>query len=153
MAKVTRRIFEEAIEKERGIAVEHVAASENAAKAATDALNAQKDLAQHDTLLSQARQTLDALSQKYLVLQAEILRKASSCNQRQKSLSEQQQNSAPMTPAPAPVPAPPVPVAPPANMNVPPDASKLNKLNPAPQLAPFVPNVQTADQKKTFAMP
>ncbi|KAJ9584031.1 hypothetical protein L9F63_021635, partial [Diploptera punctata] len=157
VAKVTRRIFEEAIEKERGIAVEHMSASEGAAKAATDALNAQKDLAQHDALLSQARQTLDTLSQKYLVVQAEILRRSNACIQKPKGMSDQGQNSTILstessgltisTPASTSTASPTT-----SATAVPAGAPKLNKFNPSSQFVPFVPNLQTAEQKKPVSI-
>ena len=107
VARVTRRIFEEALEKVRGVAAEQVAANENAARAATDALNAQKDLAQHDALLSQARQSFDALNQKYITLQAEILRKAASCTQRSTGAENPQGGGGTSTPCPPTTPCPP----------------------------------------------
>ena len=74
-----------------------------------DALNAEKDLAKHDALLSQARQNFDKLNQKYLAVQAEILKKAANCNQ--KPQQPAQQPGGVSTPCPPTTPCPPAHLA------------------------------------------
>ncbi|PSN48219.1 hypothetical protein C0J52_03600 [Blattella germanica] len=78
-ARAVDKIFEEATVTIDRIAAAHIAANENAAKAAANAMNAQMELAKHDSLLSEAKRVFNTLKEKYLMTQIEILKAKHMC--------------------------------------------------------------------------